>query len=529
MSKLARAMRQAAVLAMLSLLAACTTLRGDFTKPVSAALPAPDDTQSARYIDSETKKQALHASGFRLLTLNTNALMSRVVLASKAERSLDLQYYIFNDDATGKLVAQQLLKAADRGVRVRLLLDDITQDEQVPLFNALDAHDNIEVRLFNPFNTRQPTALSKAAQMLLEFRRLNRRMHNKSFIADNKIAIVGGRNIGDEYFDAGKESNFRDLDLLAIGPVVEQASRSFDAYWNDKAAFPVSAYQGRGNPEAALPVLRAELDKHARTFVNSDYAQAVIEDLPDGATADRRGEWFWGEAVLVADQPGKVEPDEAEVGLRIGTAVQSLLASAQSEVQLMSPYFVPGKEDVKQLIGLVKRGVATRILTNSFAATDQHAVHSGYAAHRKDLLSGGVELFEMKPWAGATVTANQRDTDAAVSLHAKSLVVDRRLVFIGSMNMDHRSKLLNTEMGFIVDSPKLASAVADFFRTVTLPANAYALALADRDEQGQPSGEILWRTELDGKPVVLDSEPEVGLLEQAEVMLYKMLPIDGLL
>jgi putative cardiolipin synthase len=513
----------------MTLLAACTSLRGDFSKPVSTALPASVDSQSAQYIDSETNKQALHESGFRLLTLNTNALMSRVVLARKAERSLDLQYYIFSDDATGKLVAQQLLQAADRGVRVRLLLDDITQDDQVPLFNALDAHDNIEVRLFNPFNTRQPSALSKAAQMLLDFRRLNRRMHNKSFIADNKIAIVGGRNIGDEYFDAGKESNFRDLDLLAIGPVVEQASRSFDSYWNDEAAIPVNAYHAIGNPEKALPELRAKLDKHARTFANSDYAQAAIDDMPNGATADRRGQWFWGEAVLVADQPEKIEVGEEEHGLRIGTAVQALMAGAQSEVQLMSPYFVPGKEDVKRLVALAQRGVVTRILTNSLASTDQRAVHSGYAAHRKDLLSGGVELFEMKPWAGVLQTASQLDKDAQVSLHAKSLVVDRRLVFIGSMNMDHRSKLLNTEMGFIVDSPKLAGAVVDFFRTVTLPANAYALALADRDDDGQPSGEILWRTELNGKPLVLDSEPEVGLLEKAEVMLYKMLPIDGLL
>jgi putative cardiolipin synthase len=492
-------------------------------------LPAPIDTPSARYIDSETNKQASHESGFRLLTLNTNALMSRVVLASKAERSLDLQYYIFNDDATGRLVAQQLLKAADRGVRVRLLLDDITQDEQVPLFNALDAHDNIEVRLFNPFNTRRPSAVSKAAQMLLDFRRLNRRMHNKSFIADNRIAIVGGRNIGDEYFDAGKDSNFRDLDLLAIGPVVEQASRSFDAYWNDEAAIPVNAFHAVGNPKAALPELREKLDKHARSFVESDYAQALVEDLPNGATADRRGEWFWGEAVLVADQPGKIELDEEEHGLRIGTAVQALMAGAQSEVQLMSPYFVPGKEDVKRLVALAQRGVATRILTNSLASTDQPAVHSGYAAHRKDLLSGGVELFEMKPWAGVRQTASQLDKESEVSLHAKSLVVDRRLVFIGSMNMDHRSKLLNTEMGFIVDSPKLASAVSDFFKTITLPANAYGLVLADRDDKGQPSGEILWRTEVDGKRVVLDSEPEVGLLEKAEVLLYKMLPIDGLL
>ena len=233
--------------------------------------------------------------------------MSRVVLASKAERSLDLQYYIFSDDATGKLVAQQLLKAADRGVRVRLLLDDITQDEEVPLFDALEAHENIEVRLFNPFNSRQPSALSKAAQMLLDFRRLNRRMHNKSFIADNKIAIVGGRNIGDEYFDAGEESNFRDLDLLAIGPVVDRPRAPSMRTGTTRQPSRRRRFKGR-RIRKRRPASGAGGPRQARPhFADSDFAQAVIEDMPNGATADRRGEWFWGEAVLVADEPAKVE------------------------------------------------------------------------------------------------------------------------------------------------------------------------------------------------------------------------------
>lgn len=514
---------------MLLSLVACTTLRGEFAKPHSEALPPVVDTPSAQYIEAEKSKHAQDQSGFRLLTLSTNALMSRLTLAEHAEHSLDLQYYIFRNDETGRLVVQHLLKAADRGVRVRILLDDINLDDEVQMFDALDAHQNIEVRLFNPFNTRQPTILSKAAQMLLEFRRLNRRMHNKSFIADNKVAIVGGRNIADDYFDANEKSNFRDLDLLAIGPVVEQASRTFDAYWNDEATFPVTAYHSSRNTHTDLAKLRVELSQHARAFAQSDYAQAVLEELPNGATADRRGQWFWGSALLVADQPEKIESDDDRPGLRIGPALQALIDGAKSEVLLMSPYFVPGKQDEQQLIALAKRGVATRILTNSLASTDEPAVHAGYAEHRRPLLAVGVELYELKPVAGVKQSITQYGRSSGVSLHAKSFVVDRRFVFVGSMNMDHRSKLLNTEMGMIVDSPALAKAVADFFQTVSLPANAYRLGLENPDGTAAGSGQLLWRTNEDGKPVTLTREPGVGALRRVEVLLWKLLPIDGLL
>lgn len=514
------------------LLAACSTLRDreDFDKPHSVAVAPAVDTPSTQYIESEQAKHEQHQSGFRLLTLSTNALMSRIAIIDNAGHSLDLQYYIFRNDDTGRLVAQHLLKAADRGVRVRLLLDDITMDDGTTgMFDALDAHENIEVRLFNPFNTHKPTALSKTMQMLVEFRRLNRRMHNKSFIADNKVAIVGGRNIADDYFDADDKNNYRDLDLLAIGPVVQEASRIFDAYWNDKAAFPPTAYHTTRDSKADLAKLRPELDQHVRAFAQSDYAQAVIEELPDGATADRRGQWFWGSAVLIADQPEKIELDEDQPTLRMGAGMKALIAATKSELLMISPYFVPSEQDEKDLVALAHRGVTTRILTNSLASTDQPAVHAGYSGHRRALLAGGVQLYELKPVAGVKQTRTQYASAPGVSLHAKALVVDGRLVFIGSMNMDQRSKLLNTEMGFVVDSPELAKAVADFFATATLPANAYRLALEAADGSGGGSGQLVWITSDDGKSVTLTKEPEVGLVKRAEVLLFKILPIDSLL
>ncbi|MGA9333568.1 MAG: phospholipase D family protein, partial [Rudaea sp.] len=440
---------------------ACSSLRTDFVKQPSTALAPVTDTPSARYIAAEL---GLHGqqSGFRLLTSSTNALMSRVALVDHAQRSIDLQYYIFKNDATGRLLAQRLLAAADRGVRVRMLLDDIDLTNEDRMLDALDAHANIQVRLFNPFRTRNPSTLSKIGQFLREGRRLNRRMHNKSFIADNTVAIIGGRNIGDDYFDADNGTNFRDLDLVAIGPVVEQASRIFDDYWNSDAAYPVTAFRNSRDTQGDLIRLRAVLARGARTFAQSDYAQASLQDFPDGATADRRGDWFWGVATVVADQPQKVDGGDDAPALRIGPKLKAMVESAHSEVLLVSPYVVPGESGTRFLTGLAQRGVSTKLLTNSLAATDEPAVHSGYARYRRQLLEGGVQLYELRPAPGAAQPATARGASSGVSLHAKAIVVDREHVFVGSLNMDQRSRLLNTEMGVIIDYEPLELAVKQF-------------------------------------------------------------------
>jgi putative cardiolipin synthase len=522
----------------LSLVAAagCSTLQTNVVKEPSHALPPATDTPSAQYVESEQNKHQDNESGFRLLTLSTNALMSRVTLADHAEHSIDLQYYIFRNDATGRLIAQHLLKAADRGVRVRILLDDAFVTNDVPMFDALDAHQNIEVRLFNPFNTKDPSTISKLAQMLFDGRRLNRRMHNKSFIADNKVAIIGGRNIGDDYFNADKDNNYRDLDLLAIGPVVQEASRTFDSYWNDAAAYPVTAFPSKRDTHFDLVQLRAELSKDARVFAESDYAQAVLDDLPDGATADRKGQWFWGPAVEIADQPEKVAQDsDAAPRLSIGPRLKAIVDGAKSEVLMTSPYFVPGKDDEQDLIALAQRGVSVKILTNSLASTDEPAAHEGYSEHRQALLAGGVHLYELKPTAGTKLSATEVGTSSGVSLHAKSFVVDRRYVFVGSMNMDQRSKLLNTEMGLVVDSPALANAVGQFFATATDPANSYQVLLGPQNgggagSGGSPaSGGMHWQTTENGKTVDYDDEPAASLGKRMKVWLLKLLPIDSLL
>jgi putative cardiolipin synthase len=508
-------------------LGACSSMRPDFAKPSSKALPPTTSTPSARYIHAEVDKH-LDQSGFRLLTESNNALMSRIALADHAKNSIDLQYYIFNNDATGRLVAQHLLSAADRGARVRILLDDINVNGAIEMMDALDAHPGIEVRLFNPLQTRDPSFLSKAMQFMLDARRLNRRMHNKSFIVDNTVAIVGGRNVGDDYFDAGNDTNFRDLDLIAIGPVVKEASRAFDEYWNCKAAYPVTAFRGQKASHYDLAQLRDDLGRDARAFAESDYALATLDDLPDGPSADRPGRWFWGSAVLVADQPEKIDSGEDRPELRIGPQIKTMTDQAQQELLLISPYFVPGKDDTRYLAAIAKRSVTVKVLTNSLASNDEPATHAGYSRHRRALLEGGVQLYELRAGAGAAQPVTAKGHSSGLSLHAKAIVVDAQLVFIGSMNMDQRSKLLNTEMGIIVDCPQLASAVKAFVDTATLPTNAYHLVLTapTRNSRG---GEMQWQGSDSGKQVTYDHDPDVTMKRRLEVGLLMMLPIDEML
>jgi len=360
-------------------------------------------------------------------------------------------------------------------------------------------------------------------QMLHEFGRLNRRMHNKSFIVDNRVAIIGGRNIGDEYFDASEGSNFRDLDLLAIGPVVRNASQAFDAYWNDETAVPTRAYGSRHDDPESLDALRGRLDKSARKFEQSDYAQAVLAELPHGATEVRPGDWFSGPAELVADQPAKAEARGEEPQLSIGPRLRQVLESAQSEVVMTSPYFVPGDDEIRLLLDLVKRGVKVSVLTNSLASTDHAAVHGAYAQRRRALLEGGVRLFEIRPHPELAPSAAIATSGADVALHAKSFVVDRRHVFVGSLNMDQRSKLLNTEMGLVVDNPELAAAVVGFFASATASANAYEVVV------DKPGADLHWVTEEGGQRKVLDHEPEAGLGKRTKSLLSRLLPVDNLL
>lgn len=510
------------------LLASCSTLRTDFVRKPSEALPPKVDSATTRYVQAEVDAHGGRQSGFRLLVGNRNALMSRIVMIDHARHSIDLQYYIYFNDATGRLVAQRLLAAADRGVRVRVLLDDIDIVKEDELLDALDAHPKIEVRLFNPFRFRQRSILAKAGQFVFEGARLNRRMHNKSFIVDGMQAIIGGRNIGDAYYDVGDDVFFRDLDVLAIGPVVPQIAASFDRYWNSEAAFPVRAYTGEDADRRDLARERARLARDAREFSESDYAQALSFELPEGPSAERKGPWLWGDAAVVADDPDKVDPDEDRKSAHIDRTLRRVLDAAQRSIVIVSPYLIPGEDGEALLVALAARGVDIRALTNSLAATDEAAVHSGYARYRKPLLEAGVDLYEFRPVSGEE-TQNAYGTSSGVSLHSKALVVDGRRVFIGSMNFDPRSRHLNTELGVIVDSPALGAEIERYFARATAPANAWQVVYEPRPG-GRSGRRVLQWIERDGeREKRYDNEPQTSAWKRWQVRIARMLPIEGLL
>ncbi|HZP67948.1 MAG TPA: phospholipase D family protein [Rudaea sp.] len=509
-----------ALLILVALASACSSLRTSYVKPYSAAFAPAHASPTARLVEPKVHGHA-GQSGFRLLVNNNDALMSRVVLADRATHSIDLQYYIFDDDATGRLVAQRLLAAADRGVRVRLLVDDLGVGKAESMLEGLDAHPNVEVRLFNPFRTRAPSFISKIGQFVIDGPRLNRRMHNKSFIVDNLVAIVGGRNIGDAYFEDGQTQHFRDLDVIAIGPVVQQSSRAFDTYWNDKAAYPIAAFGSVKRGDGALERVRRSLTERARVLTSSDYAASLIDALPGGANVDRPGQWLWGNAALVADKPQKVDDGDDSNAATIAPTLDAMIGSAQHELLLVSAYFVPGDENTRYFASLAKRGVAVKLLTNSLAATDEPMVHAGYSRYRRQLLEAGVQIYELRPMLPDQPSAH--GTSSGVSLHAKAIVVDRQRVFVGSMNLDLRSRLLNTEMGVLADSPELAAAIADYFDRASLPRNAFHVELDDR-------GRLTWTSEdKKGERIVYRHEPQVSLKRRVEADFLRLLPIDGLL
>ena len=514
--------RLTTVLAVLVTTVGCGTLPTDYPQPVSRALPDTHDTALGQAIQPEVQ---LHTgqSGVHVLGNGVDAYVARLALARIAERSLDVQYYLFHRDRTGVLLAGHLLQAADRGVRVRLLLDDMDMGGRDAGLAAIDQHPNIEIRLFNPF----PSRGLRVMDFLTHFGTVTRRMHNKSFTADNQATIVGGRNIGDEYFDAADGTNFGDMDLLTVGPIVQDVSDAFDRYWNSELAVPISALAGPGDTtllEQARTQLNAEIDD----LPNTDYGRRLFgADLTARLRANEVP-FYWGEARLIYDLPEKVRTDPDDRSTHMGPDLTDLLASAESELIAISPYFVPGKEGTEQLASLVERGVRVTVLTNALAATDVPAVHSGYSRYRRSLIAAGVELYEMKPTGGGR-DERSRFGESQASLHAKTLAIDGEQIVVGSMNLDPRSDLLNTEMGVVINTPVLAAKVAEW-RDQQLPEIAWRVELETVAAPFSPFGEeerLVWISRENGEDVRrYDHEPESSLWARLQVALLRLLPIE---
>lgn len=456
-------------------------------------------------------------SGVHPLADAHEAFAVRVRMIHAAQRTLDVQYYIWRDDITGTLLFQAVRAAADRGVRVRLLLDDNNTKGMDPVLAELDAHPNIELRLFNPFMVRHVRLWG----FVTDFSRANRRMHNKSLTADNRVTLIGGRNIGDEYFGATSGLLFADLDILAVGPVVQAVSEDFDRYWSSASSYPADRVLDEPEP-GARRVLDAAL---ALVHRNPGAGQYLALAEGDGlAVALASGDYrlYWAPTRLVSDNPAK-GLGEIPASQRAMAQLEALLGGAQHSLDIVSPYFVPSREDVSQLIGLVRSGVRVRVLTNALEATDVVAVHAGYSQWRVELLKGGVVLYEMK---GSDGTPPERRTagpwgSASLSLHTKTIAVDDTVLAVGSFNMDPRSAHLNTEIGFVIQSPELASAVSRAFRD-RVPKSAYRVHL---DE----NGDLYWVEQGEEGPILYRHDPGTGLLKRMGVSILRWLPIDWML
>jgi putative cardiolipin synthase len=494
------------------LLAGCASIPTNVERTPSTAFDRPAETTMGRYFARHTAQHP-GESGFMVVNSSRDAFTVRVGLADLAERSLDLQYYIWESDTTGNILAAKLVKAADRGVRVRILIDDNNFQGRDFGTAALDQHPNIELRAFNPFANRGLHALD----FLTSFGRVNQRMHNKVMIADGTVAVVGGRNIGDHYFGVNTEANFRDLDLAAVGPIVADVAHSFDAYWNSEWAYPITALHDQKYGKEDFAKLAAEVTK---TLAEQPYPYPVDQDVKalvkdvDRVSAGL----IWARGKVLADDPTALATGGSRL---VKDSIIDWLRRTQHELLIESAYFVTRDPSIKGLGSAVNRGVKVRVLTNSLASNDVAAAHAGYEKYRDDLLRAGVDIYELRPDAGKVrqewSIAGGRSIAA---LHTKAIVVDRQSTFVGSFNLDPRSANINTEVGLLVDSPQLAAQVAAFMDEGVEPDNAYRVTLDER-------GHLRWTTVVDGKETVFDKEPETSAWKRFTADVIKVLPVES--
>jgi len=498
-------------------IAGCASIDFDHPKADSRALTPVEtaDTRLGQTMRRFHGARVAGESGFYVVNNGIDALAIRLLMVDQAERTIDAQYYLIKDDTVGNLFIVSLLEAADRGVRVRLLVDDMFTQGLDAAMAAIDSHPKFEIRVFNPFAQRS----ARAVDGITSYSRINRRMHNKSFTIDSQITLIGGRNIADEYFGARKDVAFSDLDVLGIGPIVTDIADMFDTYWNHPAAVPLPGFARMpDDPASMLPETREKLRAKRDALKDSPYAEAVRSQI--FATIEKDADAFtWAPYTVAVDSPDKINKARAEHADSIRTPLIEALGSAERELLLISPYFVPLKTGIREIRALQERGINVVIVTNSLAASNQKIVHGGYAPSRKPLLQAGVRIFEVR--ADATVRGSEyvAEESTRATLHSKAFVVDRRQLFIGSFNFDARSAFINTELGVIIDSPRLAEEFAALVDEV-LPTKAWEVFL-------NGDGKLRWRGLADGQEKIFKKEPQTSFWERFMAGFYRILPIRG--
>ncbi|MEY8097686.1 phospholipase D family protein [Falsihalocynthiibacter sp. S25ZX9] len=497
---------------LLLLVAGCTHVPFEKNHTPTSATDILGSSRVTRVATQETLESGGKTTLIPLVSGN-DALGARLRLIEAAEHTLDIQYFLIKPDLAGGIFARALIDAAERGVRVRFLLDDVftsATDDEIALLND---HENIEMRLFNPLSRNA----TKGANFLLDFNRVNRRMHNKTLTADNAASIVGGRNIADEYFEINSDAEFADFDIFVMGPVTKDIAKSFDVYWNDPHSVPMENFQELGlkvDKESLQQDLRGRADQAEKDLYAKAMSSEFLAQVLDGTIQPLRGD-----AWVVTDTPQKTR-NAVKVGPRtLSDELKQQILSAKSDVILMSPYFVPRPSDLAMFKALSRAGRRVVILTNSLAATNHAYVHGGYAPSRKGLLEAGVELYEIRADALQALGQLPPDSDVVLTMHTKAAVFDATTLFVGSLNYDPRSIEINTEFGMFIDSPELAKR----FQTGVLKyieTHAYKLSL-------DPKGNILWTIATPQGIDVETSEPGASFSKKTIANITKFLPVKG--
>lgn len=516
------------VLWMVLIITACST--GTFARPdakeyhrtVSHAIP-----QSAKTSLGEALKQPIAAhpgqSGFMLLVHGSASFEMRLALIQAAEKTLDIQYYLVNDDKTANLLLEAILQAAARGVRVRFLIDNIGLDEVNRTLSMLDGVKNIEIRVFNPFVTRDQPFLSRVIGIFTDIGQITKRMHNKTLISDNQLAIIGGRNLGDEYFDEDKNSNFNDIDILSAGPATADISRSFDRYWNSDEAFPISVLERPASNPENIARIRAALRQEWAEASKSRSGKRILNARLAEGLKNSDIDFIWAPGEVVVDTPEKIKKDKDVAESKPLLRFTDIAEKAAEEIIIVSPYFVPQKEGTEWLAKLVKRGIKVRVLTNSLASTDVVVVHTGYRRYRREIVEAGIELYEMKPINSQRPRQRMLGSTAPprANLHGKFFVIDRRHLIIGSQNFDPRSDELNTEIAFHIHSKVLGEKTARLAEEIMSPENSYQVIM-NEDKN------LDWRSREKGEiKISRHADPKAGILRRIEVFLFSLLPLEN--
>lgn len=493
----------------LALTTGCATGPINYPRSYSKAMTDTHDTKLGQAVN-QWHYEHPDESGFYPLISGKDAFGARLTLIDMAERSIDVQYFLMKNDMAGLVFVDKLLDAADRGVRVRVLLDDVFTQVDDEAFLLISQHPNIEIRLFNPVGRGGTYWLN----FLADFDRANRRMHNKSFTVDNQVSIVGGRNIAEEYFELKKGEEFRDLDILGLGPVAGNIAKTFDRFWNHDLSVPVEAFD-LGRTQRNLEAVREAFSEELREESDSIYVQAIESELIQDLFNDRIP-LFPATAEVITDDPEKLLNKVSQDHQLLVTRMAEVIANANTEVIVVTPYLIPGKEGIEFWNYVTDRNVRVIMLTNSLASTNHIPVHGAYTRYRHRLIQAGVELHELR--VDATELTKGKDEEAleSTTLHTKAIMVDRRYLFIGSLNLDPRSIDINTEMGVLVDSADMSVRIAEPFME-RLPSMSYTVI---EDENGR----LRWHGSNDGRQVIEDSEPQAGRWRRFKAFLTRILP-----